>query len=78
MTADWTLEARVDNVGDRDYTLVHGFNTAGRSAHLGLRWQPAPQSHNPLGRRPAAGSISTISRSSSISTPTREARSSAC
>lgn len=43
MTADWTLEARVDNVGDRDYTLVHGFNTAGRSAHLGLRWQPAPR-----------------------------------
>lgn len=40
VSADWALEARVDNIGDRDYTLVHGFNTAGRSAHVGLRWQP--------------------------------------
>jgi vitamin B12 transporter len=34
------LQLRLDNVGDRDYRLVRGFNTAGATASLQLRWQP--------------------------------------
>ena len=33
------LEARVDNLFDRDYSLVHGYNTPGRSGHLQLEWR---------------------------------------
>ncbi len=40
VTPDWTLEARVDNAADKDYTQVYGYNTAGRTAYVGFRWQP--------------------------------------
>ncbi len=40
VAADWTLELRADNVLDKDYTEVFGFNTPGRSAYVGFRWQP--------------------------------------
>jgi len=36
----WTLSARAENVTDRDYELVHGYNTAGRSGWLEVTWQP--------------------------------------
>ncbi|MFN3595161.1 MAG: TonB-dependent receptor domain-containing protein [Thiobacillaceae bacterium] len=35
---DLALAARIDNLFDRDYSLVHGYNTAGRSGHLQLEW----------------------------------------
>ena len=35
----WQLEARIENLGDRDYELVSGYNTPGRSGLLRLRWQ---------------------------------------
>lgn len=35
----WHLEARVENLGDRDYALVDGYDTPGRSGLLRLRWQ---------------------------------------
>jgi len=34
------LDLRLDNVFDRDYTLVRGFNNAGATASLQLRWLP--------------------------------------
>lgn len=34
----WTLEGRIENLGDRDYNLVDGYNTPGRSGMLSLRW----------------------------------------
>jgi vitamin B12 transporter len=34
----WSLEGRLENLGDRDYSLVHGYNTPGRSGMLSLRW----------------------------------------
>jgi vitamin B12 transporter len=34
----WRLEARLENLGDRDYALVDGFETAGRSGSLAIRW----------------------------------------
>ena len=38
LAAGWRLEARVENLFDRDYTLVYGYNTPGRSAVLSLAW----------------------------------------
>jgi vitamin B12 transporter len=32
------LNARLENLFDRDYALVHGYNTPGRSAFIGIRW----------------------------------------
>lgn len=34
----WRIEGRVENVFDRDYTLVHGYNTPGRSGILSVVW----------------------------------------
>ena len=34
----WLIEARVENLGDRDYELVRGYNTPGRSLVLNLLW----------------------------------------
>ena len=34
----WAVEARLDNLGDADYELIDGYNTAGRSAQLSLRY----------------------------------------
>jgi len=38
LPAGWRFEARVENLGDRDYELVQGYNTPGRSGLLSLRW----------------------------------------
>jgi vitamin B12 transporter len=38
--SDWRLEARVENLLDRDYTLASGYATPGRTALLRLRWAP--------------------------------------
>jgi vitamin B12 transporter len=35
----WSLDARVDNLLDREYTEVRGFNTPGLTGLLTLRWQ---------------------------------------
>ena len=37
---DWNLALRLENLTDRDYELVHGYNTPGRSAFIEVRWQP--------------------------------------
>lgn len=36
---DMSLMARIDNLFDRDYSLVHGYNTLGRSAFVQFDWQ---------------------------------------
>lgn len=38
LSGDWQFEARVENLGDRDYQLVNGYNTPGRSLQVNLRW----------------------------------------
>lgn len=38
LSPSWRLEARIENLTDRDYTLVQGYNTPGRSGVLGLVW----------------------------------------
>lgn len=35
----WTVDARIENVGDTDYELVQGYNTPGRTGVVSLRWQ---------------------------------------
>ncbi|HLS83177.1 MAG TPA: TonB-dependent receptor [Arenimonas sp.] len=34
----WRLEARLENLGDRDYEVVRGYNTPGRSGLLSVVW----------------------------------------
>jgi vitamin B12 transporter len=36
----WSLSARLENLANRDYELVHGYNTPGRSGFLDVVWQP--------------------------------------
>jgi len=36
----WSLTGRVENLFDKDYELVHGYNTPGRSGFLEVVWQP--------------------------------------
>ncbi len=40
LSAAWKLGARLENLFDRDYALVHGYNTPGRSGYLTISWQP--------------------------------------
>jgi vitamin B12 transporter len=39
LAKDWTIEARIENLGDVDYELLSGYNTPGRSGVVSLRWQ---------------------------------------
>ena len=34
----WSLETRIENLGDKDYELIPGYNTPGRSSLVSLRW----------------------------------------
>lgn len=38
--SNWALEARANNVLDRDYELASGYNTPGANVFVNLRWQP--------------------------------------
>ena len=38
LSGDWWFDLRVENVVDRDYELVRGYRTPGRSGLIGLRW----------------------------------------
>lgn len=35
-----SMNARVDNLGDKDYATARGYATAGRTFRVGLRWEP--------------------------------------
>jgi len=39
-SAQWRLGLRLENLFDRDYELVHGYNTPGRSGYVTLVWEP--------------------------------------
>lgn len=39
-SAAWRVEARIENLFDRDYTLTRGYNTPGRNLLLTLGWTP--------------------------------------
>lgn len=40
ITPEWSVDLRWNNVGDRDYELIQGFNTPGSNALLSVRWTP--------------------------------------
>jgi vitamin B12 transporter len=40
LDATWRVGLRLENAFDRDYELVHGYNTPGRSGFLEIAWQP--------------------------------------
>ncbi len=40
VSKDWSLQAKVNNLTDRQYETALGYNQAGRAAYLTLRWQP--------------------------------------
>jgi vitamin B12 transporter len=40
LTKDWSLQARVNNLGDKVYQTVNGYNQQGRAAYLTVRWAP--------------------------------------
>lgn len=37
---DWTLQARLNNAGDRAYETAYGYNQPGRELFVALRWAP--------------------------------------
>lgn len=42
LTPEWSLEARWNNVADKDYVLIQGFNTPGSNVLLSVKWTPQP------------------------------------
>jgi vitamin B12 transporter len=40
ISGDWSLTGRIENLFDKDYALVHGYNTPGLSGFLEVIWQP--------------------------------------
>lgn len=40
LARDWSVQARVVNVGDKAYETARGYNQTGRAGYLTLRWQP--------------------------------------
>lgn len=36
----WSINGRIENLADRDYVVVHGYNVAGRSVFAQVVWQP--------------------------------------
>lgn len=40
LTKDWSVQARLNNLGDKVYQTANGYNQQGRAAYLTLRWAP--------------------------------------
>lgn len=40
MTKDWSVQARMANVTNRNYETAYGFNQLGRAAYVTLKWVP--------------------------------------
>ncbi|MCD6079116.1 MAG: TonB-dependent receptor, partial [Ramlibacter sp.] len=39
-TPEWSFFARVENLFDRDYQTIYGYQQAGRRVFAGVTWQP--------------------------------------
>ena len=37
---DWSVQAKVNNLADREYETARGYNQSGRAFYVTLRWQP--------------------------------------
>ena len=40
LVKDWSLLARIDNLGNKTYETAKGYATAGRTLYVGLKWAP--------------------------------------
>lgn len=40
VAADWSVQAKVNNLADREYETAMGYNQPGRAFYVTLRWQP--------------------------------------
>jgi vitamin B12 transporter len=40
LTPDWSVQARLNNLGDKEYQTADGYNQQGRAGYLTLRWAP--------------------------------------
>ena len=40
LARDYTLLARIDNLGDKAYELARTYATPGRTFYVGLKWAP--------------------------------------
>ena len=40
LARDYTLLARIDNAGDKNYETAATYATGGRQLYLGLKWEP--------------------------------------
>ena len=40
LAKDWSMQARINNLGDKPYETAAGYNQAGRSTYLTMRYQP--------------------------------------
>lgn len=40
LARDWTLQARLNNLANKDYETAYGYNQPGREVYVTLRWQP--------------------------------------
>ncbi|MFO6421608.1 TonB-dependent receptor domain-containing protein [Hylemonella sp. W303a] len=40
LARDWSVQARLNNLGDKEYQTANGYNQQGRAAYLTLRWAP--------------------------------------
>jgi vitamin B12 transporter len=40
LSSELKLGLRLENLGDKNYQLVYGYNTPGRSGYLTLSWEP--------------------------------------
>ncbi len=40
LAKDWSVQARINNLGDKPYETAAGYNQAGRSTYVTLRYQP--------------------------------------
>ena len=41
ITKSWYVDARIDNLFDKDYELAYSYNTPRRGAYLTLGWRPS-------------------------------------
>lgn len=41
LTPEWTVLARINNIGDKNYEMVQGYTTPGRNVFFSLKWAPA-------------------------------------
>ena len=40
LSPNWLLEARWNNIADKDYELAQGYNTPGSNVFVSLKWTP--------------------------------------